>query len=444
MTRVITRGSSIAILALFLAFPAFAQPKVQSAAVDAVSPEMFGTDFYLNGNGPHLGPEGSGAYYYPGGSLETDPQTGQKALFLFVQGGQTDSADLWLESGQTYQGCGADEIVLFVIPASDLGTPVDQVGGVLTPNNTRRVTPCLQRNYGNGLVNVAFNDPDYFEDSRNNRSFFSVGGSDYAHFANIWIFESGPEKGADRLRSWTKSAEVIVDSTTDGIVRFVLPPSPSVENFSNIGGVWTRTKAEWHGLTRINKAGSQGALQTGQVNLIYSPYLYGSTDPWRVELLAQDNTWKQVDPVTKVVDFSLKAVFSGEYPQQIFWNDQASRYEAWFIDPISHNGNIPPGCSGSPYYRNGFSGQQLRYRRFWADWTYGSPVALGSTTSPFLPNRPGAVDYSVSREGGMRVNYNGARWLLSAHADPVICDPDFQGVGVYQGVRVSWEALTSY
>lgn len=438
-----SRRILIGLVLFMMAMPVIAW--AANPAINSTDTKVIASDFFSDGsNWPYWGPEGNGTYYYPTGFIAEDPRSGQDALFLFVQGGQTDSANLFIDQPtSSYVGCGSDEAIQLIIPAADLGTRTDLIGTVFKPDNTIRVSQC----------NDYWGASTHFWNHRNGDRFVLLNSND----GHIELIESPSSLGTDQYRSWINRRELIVDvaSGADTPIHFDLSESPTTEAFSP----WPTLKyRDWEGILRFQDDNSNpGGLQVGRVKVRYSPYLYGSTDPWRVFIVDDGGSWHMVDPSTQIVDFDFRIYKGGMVTGDMFSNE-FSWFEAWLQDYSQGRGDIPPGCSvtadadgdGRLDYRKGWTGETLAYYRWWANAAtssggFGSTkVTLQDGSTPWNPYRPGHLHYSTGREGVMRVNYGGKRYLLSAHNDTNICDPTVDSANSYQGLYVTIEELTYY
>jgi len=406
--------------------------------INSTDTKVMASDFFSNGTDyPGWGPEGNGTYYYPTGFIAQDPHTGQDALFIFVQGGQTDSANLFIdEPSSQYANCGEDEAILLVIPANSIGTRTDLIGSVFKPENTIRVSECGDY-WGPGST---------FENHRNGDRYLLLN----SNHGPIQMVESPSSLGYDQYRKWINRQDLIVDVApgADTPVHFDIAPSQTSEAW--IGS--TLKYRDWEGFTRFEDHDTfgTGALDVGRAKIRYSPYLYGSTNPWRVFIVDTDDTWHMVNPTTKVVDFEIKRYEGGLAAADIFRNE-FGWYEAWFVDYTQGRGDVPPGCSvGDPNYRRGFTGETLSYFRWWANATPSSSgrastkISLQDGSPPWSSYRPAHLDYATGREGSMRINYSGHRYLFSAHNDTNICDSAVGTENPYQGLYVTVEELSYY
>jgi hypothetical protein len=357
--------------------------------------ELVASEFFSDGTGwPYFGSQCNGSYYYNTGFVTSDPIGGQEKLFLFTQGGQSDSADLWIDSPNTYQGCGADEVIQVVIDVDDLDTPANTLGYVFNPQNTIRISPC--KFYGS---NDQFMGHEMaFWDHRTNTRYVMFGPT--AHNGNYRLFKSTANQA---FRTWTEVQELQnAGPHVDKPIWYAVAETPNVEYIQYINGAWTVTRQEWHGLVRFNQSGTSGARQWGFVKVIHLPL--ETTYKFRIQLLNAAGNWQELNPANPVVNFSLLVGGVGEFPTQIFWNGERGRMEAWFI---GHD--------------------QL----FWRQWYGAYPGGLGQKNfvSPVRPSAPHVLTY----QGALRFNYNGTRYLITSHNDTNVCDQvpysnSFQGL----------------
>jgi len=391
------------------------------------------------------GIDNSGTYYDPKPIIDTEPVLARShSVYLFVHGG------LWYPAAPPgaypgYACADGDQIELFVSDPGQITTPIKQQP--LNSNTVMRTTPCST-------------DPAVDNrDSKGQKLAFANAGQ--AGTGTSWTHSNGVKLEGKKLMLFERSSNsgilqipyehrlYLFVSTTwrnpngkwnVGKYQAVKVPASLHQTGLKLGNsamtpipirTWTNIatgdKSHTFGVFfRMNRPGGVGSLDTGYLELEYSPDLYGTVDPIRVSVLDQSGNMTAL-PADGTLNFVPGDVFEelnvnppSHIPAQVYLNG-GRIYLLAMVHKSQGDMNYP--CANPPplYFNNrGFSGANLRtYRLLFNPLRFVASrdmVSIYRTVTQQLP-----ADYQVSNWFGQRVDWGGFQYLYLAHRDDDIC-----------------------
>jgi hypothetical protein len=427
---------------------------VPGAAAQTLGPDtiLVAPAFFSDPNHwPFFGTEGNGVYFSPVAVQDTDPRTGQLATFLYVMGGQSDSAPL----RPGYVNCHADEVILFVYPAGQETTPWNQLSSSWrnNANNVVRVSDCPP----SGPPNRSPGQPIK---ASNGDGFITFGISDSADFWEVRLARStGLGKWRDFSQSWTliqtaPSRRCSADNKRpDGTAC-----NHATDNLelADVHLVQTGTAFGWlvfKGFFRFGVGGADHLPSSGMIQVIYNPFTFQRT-VW----VLSPTGFVQL-PSNGSISFNPADVTPAGQPANaygevlsVWYNPVQQRHEMWRIlhrqrSTLSPKPPLPPSCNGTVTYeysvnRTPWTSEAAYHVVDLENWVVGPLKTLTKGAGA----RPIPADYSVGYTGaGLLRTAAGRTLLYTAHRDRNICT-DVWSVGqaeaMFQGLYVVASDIT--